>query len=460
MPKFAVAAFVLFFLGGIAFQGYFKESETLGAAAAACLALGGALLGQHRKRKLSGFQLVLILYALSYAAVIPFAADTENAVVAAVQMLIVIPIAVFGNHMTQDSNTLVMKTIAWSGALLTVLGAGARFFPLQTALPDAKTTAVFLLAAGLCSIFVMLQEERTVYGLVLAVCIAGLCGTLSVSSWIVWGLAMALLALGKTVRGGREAGVLIAAHIGGFVAAMAISRNVLFFMPGINGIGTGLSKLHANLKEGYDAILALQQHPWGAIGGLPLMLTVGLFYLTVLSDRRQFHSPIRQGLPILVTVLLLRMGLDFGASHPLIFGLAIYMMNIYVSVETKPPRPIWEQERKSRQAAAAVPMIVLAVFAGYLAVAYGQKEAGLSLLSNSPNDAAAKLLVAGRMVPWSGSIPYETAKAYLAEGSRTGSKICYRDAENQLLLALQKSPREPSYMALLEQLKEKGEVEE
>lgn len=493
MQKTAVFFLVMFFLGGIVFNGYFYESEAMGVVSIAFLGLGGMLLFHHRRRKLTGFQLIMILYALSYSAVLPWAADPEKAIVLALQMLVIVPILFLGNHVSTDSNALIMKTIAWSGALITVLGVLLELYRnqrLESTLQYANALAIFLLAAGLCSILITLHEKRVVYGLVLVVCIAGLCLTLSRSVWVLWGMSMAMLVLGKMVRG-RALYALIAANIGGLAAAMAISRNVLFFIPRVKSISPDASELQARLMYWHDGFRMWLQHPWGVGGGgwaalLPeygsksyfvayvhnyylqtaldagvigivlLVLAICVFYRTVWTERTAGgpQSPIRQGIPIIVTALLLHAGFDFDASFPLLLCMLVYFMNVYITVETKPSRPIWEREQMSRQTAAAIPLMAIAVFAGYMAIAYGHKEAGQTLLRSSPNRAAEKLLLAERMIPWSSSIPYETAKAYVAEGNQTGSAVYYHNAEKHIITAMQKAPRQQLYIELFEQLQE------
>jgi O-antigen ligase len=490
VSRAAAVILALFYLGGIVFHGYFFESEALAVASILTVLAGVAVLWSERGHKLTMLQLAVIAYALSYAALIPAALDREKAIVAAVQMLTLIPITIFSGRLSAKANAAVVKVIAWSGPLLAAIGIALDLYRngrLESTLQYANALAIFLLAAGVCSILLAGAGKNPVYWLALAASLTGLCLTYSRSVWMLWGLALVLLVLGRIVRTRAMLYGIAAAHIGGIGAAMLLTRNALFFLDRVKSISPQASELQARIMYWQDAVRMWLDHPWGLGGGgwgllLPeyrsqpyyvayvhnhylqtaldagavgialLALLILLFYWRVLQRRGAVRDPVQRGLPALVTILLIHAGFDFDESFPLLLGLLIYLMSSYGVKEESEARTIWKRGGSQRYAVLAVPMVGIGLFAGYMALAYVQKESAQALMNEAPQQAADKLLTAERMVPWASSIPYIAAKCYIVSGNESGDIGDYRSAAAQLEAAVAKSPRQQMYQDLLRQL--------
>jgi O-antigen ligase len=489
MQKLAVAILSGFLLIGVVFHGFVFQSEALGIVSVTIAVLLFTLFIPFQEFKLSLFNILVIGYVISYIVTICIAKDQEQAIASATQMMILIPIMTFSKVLKKDFFVPVIKVLALSGSFESLIGIVFNMFRnqrLESTFQYANALAIFLLISGLCSILLSTKNNKWKYWIFLSITLTGLMLTYSRAVWIIWGISiLAMFGSIPRIRNASMMKKIFIVHTISLLASIVITKNPLFFLGRIASITPEASELQLRFTYWKDAFDMYLHYPLGVGAGgwsvlLPefrtkayyvvyvhnhflqvaldagtfgILLFFGLlivFYLAVWKSIKKWHEldSVRQGIPIIVTALLLHAGFDFDFSFPILLGIVFFLMTVFMEDNNQVMILTVKKLPLSLRAVVAVPLIVTLGFSIYLTLIYGKKEIAQNVMQEAPEEAAKILLSLEKWVPWSNSIPYEAAKAYVLQGNRSGDVFFYKKAQEQIDLALAKTPRQELYQEL------------
>jgi hypothetical protein len=191
----------------------------------------------------------------------------------------------------------------------------------------------------------------------------------------------------------------------------------------------------------------------GVFGLILFLAILVLFYLRVsktinASDYDTAYWA--KGIALLVTLLLLHAGFDFDLSFPLLLGLFIGL----IASLCGDLKPLWKISFPSMRFYSILSIsLTMTILFSWLTMGYAYKQAAIKLVHDEKWTAAAShFSSAQRLLPWSHTILYESAKGNILLGNQTKDMNYYRLAQNQLEAALELVPEHTLYQGLLTDL--------
>ena len=192
----------------------------------------------------------------------------------------------------------------------------------------------------------------------------------------------------------------------------------------------------------------------GVFGFLIFVAGMGIYYWTAIKRLRATKhmdetSVWTKGSLLLVSAMLLHASFDFDLTFPFLFGVLVCLMlpmdgNLYRLRIT------------GRVLGFIIPSAAVAVcLSGWLAVGYGSYRAGNTYVKVGQYiEAQTTFTKAERLLPWSSSVLYGSAKGYILQGNATGDPSYYRLAEEKLERAHRMVPDQMLYIDLLNQIRD------
>jgi hypothetical protein len=188
----------------------------------------------------------------------------------------------------------------------------------------------------------------------------------------------------------------------------------------------------------------------GVFGLITFVAWLGIFYSMGIKRLRQSKDEAHlwiKGTLLYVTVLVLHASFDFDLTFPFLFGILVCLTI-----------PMDEKIYKLRVSGGTLGFVLPAVTAliccwGWLAIGYGYNTAAnFHVMENKYTKAQELYSRAERLLPWSSSALYGSAKGYVLQGNETGDSSYYQTAKSKLLLAHKLVPDQTLYKELLDQL--------
>ena len=490
MANRAVGAILwIYFWIGALWQGYFAETALL---FSNLILFAGWLVVLFLKREIafSRVHLLIFLIVAMYWISVAYAVDAEQAILEASRVSALLPVSLMFLLLPADEVRNQCGIWPWIGLALTAAGIAYQMFRdgrLESTLAYANALAVFLLVNIFISLVSYIRDRRFVHLVLLTANVAGLWLTFSRSVWVLWLALMLAAVLWMPEFRRRRVWLNVgAAHAAGLIIALLVKGDGFFFWQRVASIRPQTSEFQIRLLYWKDGLGMLPDYWLGGTGGggwnvllpyyrtqayfvkfihnhyLQLALDIGifgllafagwlaLFYVAAFRQMKRMHDADRiwaKGIVLSVTALALHAGFDFDLTFPMLLGV---MAGLTVPAFPAAYRAQLPKLALGLSAAAALSAIF--VF-GWLASAYGYGQTAQSLSKAGMHDDAQRLFArAERMLPWSSSIPYESAKGYVRQGNETGQWVYYQLAREKLLEAKEKVPEQALYDDLLRQL--------
>ncbi|TMV47314.1 O-antigen ligase family protein [Paenibacillus mesophilus] len=484
-----------FFGAGALLHGYFYEYEYMVMGSVLWTVLWIRMMLKDPFPPLSSFHLVLALLAAMYGASIFYAADREQAISEAIKISGLLPLAFIATTLSWKSFERLPQVWIWCGTIVTAIGViwhMDRNGRLESTIEYANALAIFLLIALLAAVIRFVQSGKNPTLIASAILAAGLLLTMSRSVWVLWvGAMIACVFMFREVRKPVVWTRLLLGHAGGFLIAALVRRDPLFFWQRVKSIQPETSELQIRLVYWKDSLSLLSDHWLGGAGGggwsmlqplyrskdyfvryvhnhfLQISLDIGMIGLVLflvlviafyakcwelLSSWKMNADRVRivKSAVLFVTVLLLHAGFDFDFSFPLLFGLLVCLMAVPFNqeLEAKPP------DSRSRTvfyriAAAIIPAFL--IWSGWVGTGYLYKRAAIAAVeSGAPEESQQSFEKAAKMLPWSHTTRYESAKAYVLMGNAARNPAFYRLAEARLGEAIRLAPYEDLYRSFMD----------
>lgn len=481
--QWSAAALGLFLFCGFLFSGYLYET---GALLSAGLLWIVAIVGliATRRMLLGSFQLVIISFAAMYGLTLLYAADFEGALIEALKVSSVVPVVLICSLLSRSGYESMFRWYGWAAAMSVVWGIGFSLFRnnrLESTFGYANAYAIALLAALLLTAFAYAKERKSIYLFLIAFHACGLQLAMSRSVWLLW-IASAALMLWVVSKDRKVQWKLGLAQAAGYVIAAAAKQDVLFFLQRATTIDPDASELQIRLVYWKDCLPMIRDFIVGGSGGggwsmllphyrsqdyyvkyvhnhyLQILLDTGLpgfilfsailgiFATAVWKSRKLFgnkNGNLLKGVTLTSGVLLLHAMFDFDLEYPLLLGLLIILMS-YTVVQGEDD--VFGGRFQVCPVAAVPIMFVPLISSLWLFAGYGQKEIGLAHMRHANPDAAIEAFGnAERIVPWSHTLHYESAKALTMIGNQKRDAVFYRAAENEMQVALRLAPEQELY---------------
>lgn len=479
----------LYFWIGAFWKGYFTETAFF---SLNCFLYAGfiAMLCLNREFVFSKIHIFILLFVTGYWVTVMFAVDVEQAVLEAGRVSGLLPLSLMVVMLPADKLTRLYKIWPWIGAFTVVAGivfGMERNGRLESTFYYANALAIFLLVSIAVCMLSFLQERHKVYILLLMVNAVGLLLTFSRSVWVLWFVMVCAAVVGLAEMRRRSALVYIGlAHLCSLGLAMLIKGDMLFFWHRASTIQSNTSEFQIRLVYWKDSLGMIRDYWWGGTGGggwnvlvhmyrsqdyyvkfvhnhyVQIVLDIGIFglamfiawlgifYSTTIIRLRHMgakESLWSRGILLIVTSMLLHAGFDFDLTYPFLFGLLVFL--------TVPMGGTTYRLRVPKRALGFIVPAAVAIISlwGWLAVGYGYNQAGNTLVRQGCyTEAQESFTKAERMLPWSSSVLYGSAKGYVHQGNITGNAVNYQIAEEKLQRAHAMVPAQILYTDLLDQI--------
>lgn len=484
-----------FFGAGSLLHGYFYEYEYMIMGSILWTVLLIRMMRKDPFPQLSSFHVFLTLLAAMYGASILYAADREQAISEAIKISGLLPLAFIATTLSWKSFEQLPRVWIWCGTILTAIGVIFqldRNGRLESTIEYANALAIFLLIALLAAVIQFVQSGKNPALIASSIIAAGLLLTMSRSVWVLWvGAMIACILMFREVRKPAVWTRLLLGQAGGFLIAALARRDPLFFWQRVKSIQPETSELQIRLVYWKDSLSLLSDHWLGGTGGggwsmlqplyrskdyfvryvhnhfLQISLDIGIIGLVLfliwvivfyaqcwrlLSSWKMNADRVNsvKSAVLFVTVLLLHAGFDFDFSFPLLFGLLVFLIAVPFNkeLEAKPPN---SRSRTVfyRIAAAVIPVFL--VGSCWVGMGFLYKRAAIAAVeSGAPEKAQQSFEKAAKMLPWSHTTRYESAKAYVLMGNAARNPAFYRLAEARLGEAIRLAPDEDLYRSLMD----------
>jgi O-antigen ligase len=478
---------------GALWQGYFYETAYLPLLAMLWLCFGIVVM-VYKSGKLSCIHIHIGLLVILYGISGLYGADREQALLETAKLSLLLPFAILFSWLPELRRMSLLRTLPWVGAGLTAAGILfhlERNGRLESYLEYANALAILLLADVLICLFFYIKESRKRDLLLLVVNGAGLLLTFSRSVWVLWLVSVVTLLF--LIPEFRQRKPLIFAglgHLSSWLLASAVKRDPFFFLQRVRSIQPEASELQIRLTYWRDSLGIVRNSWWRGTGGggwsmlqhlyqskayyvkyvhnqyLQILLDAGIWGLLVWlgllvsfyaavgrvafraggQDERRYWA---KASLFLVSVMLLHAGFDFDLSFPLLFFI---LLGIMLTPESATPPFLTLRYRGARLGLGLISLCI-AGFGSWFAVGYGEKAAGMNLVqAGKLQEARIHLKSAERILPWSHSTKYESAKGYVLSGNETGNLRDYEAARTELESALKLAPQDELYASLMNDL--------
>ncbi|WP_028612344.1 O-antigen ligase family protein [Paenibacillus harenae] len=487
--RMAFILLTIFFGIGAFWQGYFTETAFL--VSNLCLFIGLiVILCLKREWVFSITHLFILLFVAGYWIAVLYAADVEQAVLEAERVTGLLPLSLLVAMIPQAQLTRLYQMWPKIGALLTIAGilfGMERNGRLESTLEYANALAIFLLVNILVCLFSFLEERRLVHVVLMSINAVGLLLTFSRSVWVLWLVMICLAAIWFAELRKRSLWVPIGlAHLSGLGIALLIKGDGLFFWQRVSSIQSKTSEFQIRLVYWKDSIGMIRDYWRGGTGGGGWSLLVhqyqsqdyfvrflhnhfvqvavdlgvfglllfagwlGIYYWTAIRRVRKSIDETAlwtKGAILLVTAMLLHAGFDFDLTFPFLFG-------VLACLTVPWGGKMYTARLPGRILGLVLPAAAAVVcLSGWLAVGYGGYWTANSYVKEERFvEAQATFAKAERLLPWSSTVLYGSAKGYVKQGNETGESFYYRLAEKKLRQAHEMLPDQVLYMNLLNQI--------
>ncbi|MFK7697639.1 O-antigen ligase family protein [Paenibacillus sp. HJGM_3] len=486
----------LFVWIGACLQGYFYETGYLvmtGIAAAI------ALIVVWRRKTIPFhpmYHLPIFLLVALYGGSILYALDGEAALLEAMKVTSLIPLSILTLTIPDVQRPGIYKAWVWSGVFVAVLGIlfhMDRKGRLESTFEYANALAIYLLVALFLAIFLYLKFKGKTYFVLMAILSSGLLLTMSRSVWVLWGMALLIgLMMFREARARPVLSGVAVAHISGYLIAAAVRTDFLFWWQRVKSIQPETSEFRIRLVYWKDSLSIVRDFWLGGTGGggwsvlltqyrsqlyyvryvhnhyiqlaldagiiglIVFLLAIAAFYWTGLRQIRSKGASQEsvfwmKAAMLLAGVMLLHAGFDFDLEFPLLLGLLFFVMSApYATGKKEIAKPIWSKA-KMRVAVplATVVTVPVVAFMLWLGAGYGFKERAIQLADMKEwEQAQASFERSSAMIPWSHTIHYESAKAWVRQSNETGDLRSLELASEELSQAMRRVPKEDLYQSL------------
>ena len=448
------------------------------------------MLATSRELVISKIHILILLFVTGYWVSVIFAVDVEQAVLEAGRVSGLLPLSLMVAMLPADKLTRLYRMWPWIGAATVVVGIVfdmERNGRLESTFYYANALAIFLLISIIVCILSFLQERRTIHVFLLMINAVGLLLTFSRSVWVLWLVIVCVMVIWiSEMRKWSTLVYLGLAHLCSLGLAMLIKGDLLFFWQRASTIQSNTSEFQIRLVYWKDSLGMTRDYWWGGTGGggwhvlvhlyrsqdyyvrfvhnhyIQLALDIGIFglalfmlwlvifYSTAIQRLRRIEdeqSLWSRGTLLIATTLLLHAGFDFDLTYPFLLGLLVCL--------TVPMGGAMYRKRAYRRPLGVIVPIAAVIIGlwGWLAVGYSYMQSGNALVRQSQYmEAQQSFARAERLLPWSSSVLYSSAKGYVHQGNITGDTSYYQLAEEKLQRAHAMVPEQTLYSELLEQI--------
>lgn len=467
---------VVFFIGlGAWLNGFVYERQFLYMDALLFLLLAGLWIYEKNVR-LYSFQIPLFMMIACYWISVAYAMDKEQAVLEAARWTGLVPLSFMAVLPTEGSRESVRRVLIWAGAGLTLFGIMSSLFRegrLESTFQYANALALLLLLA-LLAVLDRLANRAGLLDAVLAGMI--LTGLLLTYSRFVWVLAVPALAammfLHKGLRSMRFL-VIVSALAVCAVGWLAASYGLSGVGERIRSIGWHAEELQLRLvywKDGWDM---LRTYGWFGTGGGGWSLAGPQGYYVKYVHNQYLQTALDAGIPALVAFaavfvlyfrkvsarketfysnrtsfigiccFMLHGAFDITFLFPVMMGL--WLMWVGEAWSEGEALALWKL-RNGAGAALAVILSAVAFGFSWIGTGYVYKEQGIRLAAKgSWEEAQMKFQDGIGMIPWSHTIRYESANAFIRQGNQTMDRKYYESALESMKKACQMVPISRNY---------------
>ncbi len=480
-----------FFAIGAILQGFIQDWSLL--FAGSLLTLVGAILCLlSRQLRIAWLHLGLILYAAAYLITIVYAVDLEGSMIEAGRVALLVPL--LGLLLSLDKEKIEAAQLGFTriAAAVVVLGIAFRMERndrLESTLEYANALAIILLVAIIVSLLQYARNGKRIEIVVTAILFSGLLLTMSRSVWVLWlASAVAVVLVFSEFRRFKTLIAVGIAHAAGFIVACAYKGDFLFFKGRVQSIQPETSEFKIRFVYWKDGLGMLRDYWWKGTGGggwsllqteyqsksyfvkyihnhyvqtaldigllgLVLFLFIlGMYAFAVWRQLKVGDADDRfwgKGMLIAVLITLFHVGFDFDFTFPLAMGLLLLLMVL--------SNAYWPVATTIRNKLAAnwlgIAAIVVSIAFLWLGIGYREKQTAVQLRDSGQLEASlSHFRSAVRTIPWSPTVRYEFAKAYVLVGNATQNKQAYLDAKQQVEKAIELQPKEALYKDLLKDL--------
>ncbi|WP_227013737.1 O-antigen ligase family protein [Paenibacillus psychroresistens] len=473
-------------------QGFFYELD----AVLMLTVLASAILIMillEKKLEVNLFQALLILFTIVYWAALFYAQDFELAMEEALKVTSMPLIGFVAARLTYNNKLKLLKLCIWVGSSLVVVGVLFNLYRqnrLESTIEYANTLAIFLLVTAILCILFYLHEQKVGLLFHLTLQISGLLLTLSRSVWILWIAAILLLLLSyKLLRTRKQLARFSFVQLAALGLAVLIKWDLFFFLNRVHSIQAKASELQIRFVYWRDSLAMIRDHFLLGTGGggwsvllpeysdpvyfvkyvhnqyLQIFMDVGLVGLVIfISILFVFYRGIglgimqneesrlwNKGFVIIVTFILLHAGFDFDLSFPLMLGVVVLVLSI--GSENLFNLTIKNQ---AYYRLSLVSIFAFLLFSAWLTTGYSfMKKGEHNIQSNIQIAAAQKQFTTAKwFLPWSSKAYYDAAKGYVLLGNQTNDSASYQKAKEEIEKAIQLSPKQSLYQALLLELQQ------
>ncbi len=481
-----------YFWVGALWSGYFTEMSFLIMNLIIYLAFMGLVL-YKRELTFKITDLFLVLFIFEYWISLLYAVDVEQAILEASRVSSLLPFSLMISLLPREQLYRIYRMWPWIGSAVTIIGIVLGMYRngrLESTFFYANVLAILLLINILICIQTYLQERRILYMVLLTVNATGLLLTFSRSVWVLWFVVIgAAIILVKELRNRHMVFRMGLAHLCSLVIAFIIKNDLFFFWQRVSSIQSDTSEFQIRLVYWKDSLSLIRDFGWGGTGGggwnvliphyhsqdyyvkfvhnhyIQVTLDIGVIGLLVFSmwvvipllnsivrmmrSKIEYESPYFSKMILLMLIaILLHAGFDIDFTFPLMTAVLISLM---ASIEVKQIRI--RLSIKTIRVVAPL-MLVIVGWWGWLAVGYGYNLEGNRLANEGHyEEAQATLAKSAKILPWSSSVLYNSAKGYVLQGNDSGVADYYQMASMQLRLAHGKVPEQTLYTELLKDIK-------
>lgn len=484
----------LFLWMGAGFQGYFYETGYL---MMTVISIGVALIAGYVLKSVSFHPYyhgpILLLVALYWGS-IAYAVDHEKALLEAIKVTSLVPIALLAATITPEQRTSLYKAWVWSGSIVSIIGIAFhmdRNGRLESTFEYANAMAIYLLAAILLAILLYLKQRHKFYFVLMALNAAGLLLTMSRSVWVLWAGALLLTLVVFREARCRTAVVLAgAAHAAGYLLAALVRTDALFLWQRVKSIQPETSEFRIRLVYWQDSLSVIRDYWLGGTGGggwsiiqaayrsqmyyvryvhnhyIQLALDIGViglvvflvalvaFYIAGFRHIRRFdvlagNAFWTKAAMLLAGCMLVHAGFDIDLEFPLLFGLLVVVLSVPFHRSKEPRARSAGNKPPLRTIFVSSTAICCMAFVMWVGVGYMVKEQAIQLVNQKKwEQAQAGFEKGASLMPWSHTILYESAKAYVRQSNETGDQAWLVLANAQLNEAIRRVPKEDLYQSL------------
>lgn len=444
------------------------------------------------------FVLVLVLF---YWTSVFSAVDREQAILEAIKITALLPFSLLISNLTKEQIIKMLRWMSYMGAILVVVGVVfqmERQNRLESTIGYANTLAIFLLISLLLTLFFYIQNARKGDLILMVIQACGLLLTFSRSVWVLWLVSLASLALFQEFQKRDIWLKIVAVHLTSFIVTALMKRDILFFWSRVKSIQPETSEFRLRLVYWKDSLPMIRDHFWlgtggggwgvlqnqyqseayfvrfvhnhyiqlaldiGVVGALLFIVGVLLFYYrssillkTMKASGTDSSRLWVKGIMLICTVMLLHAGFDFDFSFLVIF--AVFLVFIaFIMVQSPDSTHVRWDPTMTVKAMLSIALVGMLLYTSWVAVGkYIQTRGQNSVAAGDMGSAIQAYANVQKMLPWSASAYYDTAKVYVILGNQTGNRNNYLLAKSQIEQAIHRVPDEVVYKQLNDELYQK-----